>query len=95
MDLAKPRMDFGLSTNNLGPMLAFWQGEVGLPFDQLLRIRRGQDQHRHDALGSVIKINHLTEPLPAGPPTGYRELYLAREDQLAGLTSSDDRMSER
>jgi catechol 2,3-dioxygenase-like lactoylglutathione lyase family enzyme len=79
MDLAKPRMDFGLSTNNLGPMLAFWQGEVGLPFDHLLRIRRGQDQHRHDALGSVIKINHLAEPLSEGPPSGYRELYIARE----------------
>ena len=50
MDLAKPRMDFGLSTNNLAPMLAFWQGEVGLPFDHLLKIRRGQDQHRHNAL---------------------------------------------
>jgi lactoylglutathione lyase len=79
MDLAKPCMDFGLSTNNLGPMLAFWQGDVGLPFDHLLRIRRGQDQHRHDALGSVIKLNHLAEPLPEGPPSGYRELYLARE----------------
>jgi catechol 2,3-dioxygenase-like lactoylglutathione lyase family enzyme len=83
MDLAKPRMDFGLSTNNLAPMLAFWQNEVGLPFDHLLRIRRGQDQHRHDALGSVIKINHLAEPLPEGPPSGYRELYLARQ----GLTA--------
>jgi lactoylglutathione lyase len=80
MQLAKPRVDFGLSTNNLEPMLAFWQSEVGLPFDHLLKIRRGQDQHRHDALGSVIKINHLAEPLPEGPPTGYRELYVARED---------------
>ncbi|HEY1750751.1 MAG TPA: VOC family protein [Caulobacteraceae bacterium] len=79
MDFAKPRIDFGLSTNNLEPMLRFWQGEVGLPFDHLLPIRRGQDQHRHDALGSVIKINHLADPLPEGPPTGYRELYVARE----------------
>lgn len=79
MDLAKPRIDFGLATNNLEPMLAFWQGEVGLPFDHLLRLRRGHDQHRHDALGSVIKINHQAEPLPEGPPTGYRELYVARE----------------
>jgi catechol 2,3-dioxygenase-like lactoylglutathione lyase family enzyme len=83
MDLAKPCMDFGLSTNNLEPMLAFWQGEVGLPFDHLLKIRRGQDQHRHDALGSVIKINHLAEPLLEGPPTGYRELYLARAELTA------------
>jgi lactoylglutathione lyase len=89
MDLAKPRMDFGLSTNNLGPMLAFWQGEVGLPFDHLLKIRRGQDQHRHDALGSVIKINHLAEPLPEGPPTGYRELYLAREGLTAPKPMTD------
>lgn len=79
MQLAKSRIDFGLSTNNLGPMLAFWQGEVGLPFDHLLKIRRGQDQHRHDAHGSVIKINHLADPLPEGPPTGYRELYYAKE----------------
>ena len=79
MDLAKPRIDFGLSTNNLEPMLAFWQDEVGLPFDHLLPIRRGHDQHRHDALGSVIKINHTAEPLAEGPPTGYRELYIARD----------------
>jgi lactoylglutathione lyase len=89
MDLAKPRMDFGLSTNNLEPMLAFWQGEVGLPFDHLLKIRRGQDQHRHDALGSVIKINHLAEPLPEGPPTGYRELYIARAGLAAPKPMAD------
>jgi lactoylglutathione lyase len=27
----------------------------------------------------VIKINHSAEPLSEGPPTGYRELYIARE----------------
>jgi catechol 2,3-dioxygenase-like lactoylglutathione lyase family enzyme len=79
MQIAKPRIDFGLSTNNIEPMLAFWQGEVGLPFDHLLKVRRGHDQHRHDALGSVIKINHSHDPIPDGPPSGYRELYVARE----------------
>jgi lactoylglutathione lyase len=79
MDLAKPRMDFGLTTSgDIEPMLRFWQDEVGLPFDHLLKIRPGHDQHRHDALGSVIKINHTATPPPGGPPTGYRELYLAR-----------------
>jgi hypothetical protein len=29
MNLAKPRIDIGLSTNRLEPMLAFWQGEAG------------------------------------------------------------------
>jgi len=79
MNLAKPRIDFGLTTGDIAPMLAFWQGEVGLPFDHLLKIRRGHDQHRHDALGSVIKLNHSAEPPAEGPPTGYRELYIARE----------------
>ncbi|HEX3407327.1 MAG TPA: VOC family protein [Caulobacteraceae bacterium] len=78
MDLAKPRIDFGLTTTNLEPMLRFWQDEVGLPFDHLLPIRRGHSQHRHDALGSVIKINHADGALAEGPPTGYRELFIAR-----------------
>jgi catechol 2,3-dioxygenase-like lactoylglutathione lyase family enzyme len=78
MQLAKPRFDIGLSTNAIEPMLAFWQGEVGAPFDHLLPIRRGQDQHRHDLMGSVLKINHHEAPLPANPPSGYRELLIAR-----------------
>lgn len=78
MELAKPRVDIGLSTNELAPMLAFWQGEAGIPLDHKLPIRRGQDQHRHDALGSVLKINHHADPLPDTPPSGYRELIVAR-----------------
>jgi predicted enzyme related to lactoylglutathione lyase len=78
MKLAKPRVDIGLSTNDIGPMLAFWQGEAGVPFDHLLPIRRGQNQHRHDLLGSVLKINEHAEALPDNPPTGYRELLVAR-----------------
>jgi catechol 2,3-dioxygenase-like lactoylglutathione lyase family enzyme len=83
MELAKPRVDIGLSTNDLEPMLAFWQEQAGIPFDHLLKIRRGQDQHRHDALGSVLKINHHADPLPDSPATGYRELIVARP----GLTA--------
>ncbi|MDE2485990.1 MAG: VOC family protein [Alphaproteobacteria bacterium] len=79
MQLAKPRIDIGLSTNDLEPMLAFWQGEVGLVLDHVLKIRRGQDQHRHDVNGSVLKINWHAEPLPPNPPSGYRELIIARE----------------
>jgi len=79
MELAKPRVDIGLSTNDLAPMLAFWQGEAGIPFDHLLPIRPGHDQHRLDALGSVLKINHHADPLPNAPPSGYRELIVARE----------------
>ncbi|WP_293675936.1 VOC family protein [uncultured Phenylobacterium sp.] len=82
MQLAKPRLDIGLATNDLAPMLAFWQGEAGIPFDHILPIRKGQDQHRHDVLGSVLKINHHADPIPDTPPSGYRELIVARQ----GLT---------
>jgi lactoylglutathione lyase len=78
MQLAKPRIDVGLATNNLGPMLAFWQVEAGIPFDHLLKIRPGHDQHRHDANGSVVKINHNADPLPDTAASGYRSVVIAR-----------------
>ena len=89
MQLAKPRIDIGLSTNHLAPMLAFWQGEVGVPLDHVLPIRKGQDQHRHDVLGSVLKINHHAAPLAANPPSGYRELLIAREGVTAPQSLAD------
>ena len=79
MNLAKPRVDIGLATNDIAPMLAFWQGEAGIPFDHLLKVRRGHAQHRHDALGSVLKINHQETPIIDAPPSGYLELLVARE----------------
>jgi lactoylglutathione lyase len=79
MQLAKNVIDVGLSTNNLEPMLQFWQRDAGLRFDHVLPVRRGQKQYRHDALGSVIKLNHHVEPLPAAAPSGYRELIIARD----------------
>jgi lactoylglutathione lyase len=79
MQLAKPVIDVGLSTNQLDPMLRFWQQDAGLRFDHVLPVRRGQKQYRHDAQGSVIKINHHMDPLPDAPPSGYRELIIARE----------------
>ena len=89
MQLAKPRFDIGLATNDLEPMLAFWQGEAGIPLDHVLPIRRGQNQHRHDLLGSVLKINHHESPLPDTPPSGYRELLIAREGVTAPVALTD------
>jgi lactoylglutathione lyase len=89
LKLAKPQVDIGLATNNLEPMLAFWQGTVGLKLDHVLPVRRGQKQHRHDAAGSVVKINHHVEPLPEAPPTGYRELILAQPSRAAPLALTD------
>src|SRR5439155_25890588 len=65
------------------------QDEAGIAFDHLLPIRRGHDQHRHDANGSVLKINHHHEPLPDAPPSGYRELLVAREGLSAPRSLTD------
>ncbi|GEC51896.1 catechol 2,3-dioxygenase-like lactoylglutathione lyase family enzyme [Bradyrhizobium japonicum] len=78
MQLAKNVIDVGLSSNDLEPMLRFWQQDAGLRFDHVQPIRRGQKQYRHDAQGSVIKLNHHVEPLPDAAPSGYRELIIAR-----------------
>jgi lactoylglutathione lyase len=79
MNLAKPRIDIGFATNDAPSALAFWQHEMGLPFDHTLPIRRGYKQHRHDLCGSVLKINQLHDPIPDHPPSGYRELLIARD----------------
>jgi catechol 2,3-dioxygenase-like lactoylglutathione lyase family enzyme len=79
MRLAKSVIDIGLSTNNLEPMLRFWQQDAAIRFDHVLPVRRGQKQYRHDEQGSVIKLNHHAEPLPEAAPSGYRELIIARE----------------
>jgi len=89
MQLAKPRLDIGLATNDLAPMLAFWQGAAGVPFDHLLPIRKGRDQHRHDLLGSVLKINHHANPIPDTPPSGYLELIAARDGMIVPVSLAD------
>jgi len=79
MNLAKPHVDVGLMTNALEPMLAFWQEAVGLPFEEVLPLGRGRRQHRHGMNGSVLKLNHWRGPLPVAAPSGYRELWIARD----------------
>ncbi len=72
-------MDVGVVTERLEAMLAFWQGEVGLPFEEVLPTGPGRRQHRHGMNGSVFKLNHSRDPLPEASPSGYRELWIARE----------------
>ncbi|MEA2959484.1 MAG: hypothetical protein QOJ58_5387 [Alphaproteobacteria bacterium] len=89
MELAKQQVDIGLFTNDLDRMLPFWQNEVGLPFDHVLPLRRGQKQYRHDAAGSVVKINHHIEQIPSAPPSGYRELIVPRTSRSARLNMTN------
>lgn len=78
MKLAKDCIDVGLQTNNLEAMLKFWQEEVGLPYEELLKVGGGTHQHRHSLNGSVFKLNSVRDPLPTGDPTGYAELLIAK-----------------
>jgi lactoylglutathione lyase len=89
MNLAKPRVDVGLNTNNLEPMLRFWQQDVGAKFDHVLPVAKGTRQHRHDINGSVLKINHHREQLPNRSPGGYAEVLIARDGLAAPKTLRD------
>jgi len=79
MQLAKDYIDIGVRTNQLEPMLAFWRDEVGLPYEELLKVGNGVHQHRLALNGSVFKLNHARDPLPDQTPSGYRELLIARD----------------
>jgi lactoylglutathione lyase len=79
MKLAKPRIDVGLFTNNTEEMLAFWQDEAGLAFEEMLPMGNGLRQYRHTLNGSVFKLNSARDPLPTTTPSGYRELFIARD----------------
>ncbi|MBI5288003.1 MAG: VOC family protein [Chloroflexi bacterium] len=78
MRLAKPHLDVGLFTTNEHAMMEFWQQEVGLPFSETLPLGGGVRQHRHEMNGSVLKLNAARDPLNDAPPSGYRELLIAR-----------------
>ena len=79
MKLAKNYIDVGVRTNKLDSMLEFWTKEVGLPYDELLKIGGGVHQHRLALKGSIFKLNHARSPLPENAPTGYRELLIASD----------------
>jgi lactoylglutathione lyase len=78
MKLAKPCIDVGIRTSNREAMLDFWTGEVGLPYEELLKIGNGVQQHRLGLNGSVFKLNHSRNPLADTNPAGYHELQIAK-----------------
>lgn len=81
MKLAKQHLDLGLFTHRIEPQRAFWKGTAGLRLDHELELRPGWVQHRFDAHGSVIKVNHWTDELPVLPPTGYVGLSIVHQDR--------------
>jgi lactoylglutathione lyase len=87
--LAKPCVDVGILTNRGDAQLAFWQREVGLPFEEKLVVARGFVQMRHGMHGSVFKLNVVEAPIPERAPSGYRELWIAREGLAAPRALED------
>ena len=91
MDLAKKCIDIGIYTNQREQQLDFWQQQVGLPFEELLKVGGGSHQLRHNLNGSVFKLNHSRNPLPENTPSGYQELLIAEDDidEPVSLTDPD------
>ena len=79
MRLAKDHIDVGLFTNNTDAMLAFYRDRIGLPYEEMLPMGGGLQQHRFGMNGSVLKVNSARDPLQPQPPAGYRELIIARD----------------
>jgi len=78
MKLAKQHLDIGLFSNKRQEQLAFWQHTLGLPYDHVGKLGCGMQQHRHHMNGSILKMNHARDPLPALAPSGIVGLQIAR-----------------
>lgn len=77
MELAKNCVDVGLFTNRLEEMRSFYGDRLKLPYEELLPVGSGVQQHRYGLLGSVLKINHSRNPLPPRVHGGYRRISIA------------------
>ena len=78
MDLAKPRVDIGLATNDLEPMLAFWQVAAALRF-----------LHARDILhGDVKPANILLDGEGRAGLAGFGRARLRRDGSVTHDTAS-------
>jgi lactoylglutathione lyase len=89
MDLAKPHIDIGLFTNDRAVQLKFWGEAVGLPYEQMLKLGGGVQQHRFGVHGSVVKVNDARDPLPPVAPAGFCVLLIAKHDLAAPCVLCD------
>jgi len=72
IQLVKPALDVGLYTNQADALRGFYEGELGIAYNHLLKAGRGVHQHRLDldTNGAVLKVNDARDPLPDAP-SGY------------------------
>ena len=77
LQLAKQALDVGLYTNRIDEVRAFYEGDIGLAYNHLLKAGRGVHQHRLDLDGGgVLKLNDARESLP-DDASGYVGLTVA------------------
>lgn len=76
MLLAKPQIDVGLMVHDWGAAEAFWSEVAGLAYTKSEKLGGGVRQHRFDAHGSVIKVNHSRSVMDPHA-TIHRRLRLA------------------
>src|SRR5260370_6739102 len=86
MELVKQFVDVGIFTNRIDEMRAFYGERVGLPFEELLPVGAAVRQYRYGLLGSVLKINHVRDPLPGRRAGGYKRVAIS--DPRAAASSS-------
>ncbi len=78
IQIAKPAIDVGLATNRLDEQRTFWEEEVGLAYDHLLKVGGGVHQHRYALHGAVLKLNAHRDPL-GDTPTGFVSMAIVVE----------------
>jgi lactoylglutathione lyase len=88
VDLAKPCLDVGLYTERIDALRGFYEGQVGLPYEELLKAGRGVHQHRLGLRGAVMKLNDSRDPL-ADAPSGLRGIVIAHPDGARALVDPD------
>lgn len=89
MDLAKPHMDIGLFTNRREEQLEFWQKTIDLEYDHMGKLGGGIQQLRHHMNGSILKLNHVRDPLNPLPASGIVGLRIARPGLAARREFAD------
>lgn len=78
VELSKRQIDIGTMVHDWDAANEFWTEVVGLPYTKFEKIGGGVRQHRFDARGSVIKVNHSRNMLQPHP-TVYRRLRVVSD----------------
>jgi lactoylglutathione lyase len=89
MELAKRFVDVGVFTNRIDEMRMFYGERIRLPFEELLPVGAGVRQYRYGLLGSVLKLNHIRDPLPPRTPGGYKRVAISDPQTATASTLRD------